>query len=262
MKKTYKFVFFGSDKIADEALTCLADVDLVPDYIVHGKIDDEVKARIKDSRYEFAILASYGRIVKEDVIALFPKGILNIHPSLLPLLRGPSPIKSAILENMRTTGTSIMLLVKEMDAGPILIQEEIDLSPQVAYEQELRIALFKKGAELITRILPDYLSGKLKPTEQDHRQATYTKKFTSEDTYLPYSTWRQGLQVSEELERKVRALYDEPGTYSIIPTQRGEKRIKILKAHIENSVFVPDLVQPEGKNPMSWSAFLLGNPLK
>lgn len=269
------FIFFGSDKIADSALVALQAQGLEPRLIVRGRVDDETRGKITSLGTEYAILASYGKIVPQAVIDLFPKGIINIHPSMLPLLRGPSPIKSAILENFDKTGTSIMLLVKEMDAGPILIQEEISLSPREAHEPELRAALFDKGAELIARILPDYLAGKLRPTPQDESRATYTRKFTSEDTYIN-PTLLRGQTPTEEVqmaERKVRALFEEPGTYTklSINTQNGtpkEIRVKILRAHIESvggrdaeSKLVPEMVQPEGKKPMDWQSFLRGNPL-
>ena len=236
-----KFVFFGSDTVAKSALAAMARFGLAP-----------------SETGDVAVLVSYGKILKQETIDSFKFGILNIHPSLLPKLRGPSPIKSAILENLEITGESIMKLDEQVDHGPVLAQEEITLSPRKATEQELREALFEKGAELLARILPDYLEGKLVPKEQEHSQATYTHKFKPENAYLPFSGWSSK---AEEFERKVRALSVEPGTYSIVPTQRGEKRVKILRAHVENAKFMPDLVLPEGKKEMPWQAFLLGNPI-
>ncbi|HEY4493497.1 MAG TPA: formyltransferase family protein [Candidatus Paceibacterota bacterium] len=244
MHREIKFVFFGSDAVAQGALVSIARHGLVP-----------------SEKGDVAVLVSYGKILRQETIESFKFGILNIHPSLLPKLRGPSPIKSAILEDLAETGVSIMKLDNQVDHGPILAQEEIALSPQVATEQELRTALFEKGGQLLANVLPDYLAGKLVPVAQDHEEATYTRKFKPEDAYLDFSTWRSDPQVVRILERKVRALSEEPGTYSVIPTQRGKKRVKILKAHIEQNKFVPDLVQPDGKKQMTWQAFLLGNPV-
>ncbi|HEY9583176.1 MAG TPA: formyltransferase family protein [Candidatus Paceibacterota bacterium] len=244
MMQKIKFVFFGSDHIARSALEAMSRHGLVP----------------SDSG-NVAILVSYGKILTKETIDSFPFGILNIHPSLLPALRGPSPIKSAILDNLEKTGVSIMKLDEQVDHGPILIQEEISLSPRFATEEELRKALFDKGAELLARVLPDYLSDKLIPKPQDHGKATYTHKFNQNDAYLDFATWGSEPQVIEILDRKVRALNEEPGTYSIIPTIRGQKRVKILKAHIENNIFIPDIVVPEGKKRMTWQSFLRGNPV-
>src|SRR3989338_1138522 len=236
-----KFVFFGSDAVAKSALVAMARFGLVP-----------------SEKADVAVLVSYGKILTKEVIDSFPLGILNIHTSLLPKLRGPSPIKSAILEDLEVTGVSIMKLDEQVDHGPVLAQEIIALSPQVASEAQLREALFEKGAELLASVLPEYLGGKLLPKEQDHTQATYTHKFKPEDAFLPYLEWASK---AGEFERKVRALSEEPGTYSIIPTIRGKKRVKILKAHVESNKFVPDTVKPEAKRPMDWQSFLRGNPL-
>src|SRR3989338_4014407 len=191
-----KFVFFGSDSIARSALLAMEKFGLVP-----GD---------KNEKCDVAVLVSYGKIITKEIIDSFKYGILNIHPSLLPALRGPSPIKSAILENLEKTGVSIMLLDEQLDHGPILVQEKIALSPRTATEQELREALFEKGAELLARVLPDYVSGKLVPIPQNHGKATYTKKFKSDDAFIPFDLIRgqSAFERSDLLtaERKVRAL--------------------------------------------------------
>jgi len=251
MSKIPKFVFFGQGDVAKAALLAMRKFNLIPS--IEG---------------EFGIVASYGKIIPKSVIDSFKYGLLNIHPSMLPLLRGPSPIKSAILENLEETGVSIMLLDEQLDHGPILIQEEIALSPRMATNDELRNALMDKGGELLVRVIPDWISGKLTPTPQDHSLATYTKKFKADEGLIPFSLLRCPTPKLPEYardfviaEHKVRALNPEPGTFSIIPTIRGNKHVKILKAHIEQDRFVPDIVQPAGKRPMSWSAFLHGHKI-
>ncbi len=263
-----KFVFFGSDDTAILALHHLEGRGLVPSLIVDKKVDPETVEQIRALGSTFAILMSYGDIVKQSTIELFPKGILNIHPSILPKLRGASPIKSAILENLSATGTSIMLLDTELDHGPILIQEEVALSPQVASDEELKSTLLAKGAELIVRVLPSWLEGELLPTEQDHSLATFTHKFSTADAEIASKVimGQAALHEVELAERKVRALNPEPGAFTLLTTvnkkgNRSNIRLKLLGAVIEDSKLVPTLVQPAGKKPMSWTSFLLGNKL-
>ncbi len=91
-------------------------------------------------------------------------------------------------------------------------------------------------------------------------KATYTRKYYAEDAFIPYKDWQLD-EIATLFERKVRALNPEPGTYSLLPTERGERRVKILEAKVIQGAFVPTIVQPSGKRPMSWSSFLLGNKL-
>ncbi len=257
------FVFFGTDEVAKRGLAELRAVGLDPVLVVDRKIDQEIEARIRELKCDFAILISYGKIVPSRIIELFPKGILNIHPSMLPKLRGPSPIKSAILENYPTTGVSIMLLDREMDHGPILAQREIGLSPQVATDQELGDELLKTGALMLGEILENYLSGKTEPREQNHDLASFSRKFNAEDGLIEKSLiLGQSRQDDVALaERKVRALNPEPGTYCLLDTDRGQKRLKILEATVADGKLLPILVQPAGKKPMDWDSFLRGNRL-
>ena len=261
--KPNSFVFFGGDSVAKTAQDSLAKYGLVPSMKVSGRLDEGTMDQIRKSGAQFGILASYGKILREEQLELFPFGILNIHPSMLPLLRGPSPIKTAILEGLERTGTSIMLLEGKMDAGPILIQEEVPDSPRSTKEEDLRIVLMNKVAELISRVLGDYLKGEILPITQNETLATYTRKFTTEDAYIPYADFTANPELAY---RKVLALYEEPGSYSIIDviTQNSEIkqiRLKILEASLVEGKFEPVTVQPEGKSKMPWKDFLLGNKL-
>jgi methionyl-tRNA formyltransferase len=260
---TSGFIFFGTDDLARRALAELRALGLDPVFVVDRKIDAEIEARIRELGCEFAVLVSYGKIVPARIIELFPKGILNIHPSLLPKLRGPSPIKSAILENYLETGVSIMLLDKELDHGPILAQRKIDLSPKTSNDLELGSELLRVGTLLLNEILPDYLSGKLEPKEQDHSFASFTRKFDAKDGLIDKSLILGQSRLDEVTlaERKVRALNHEPGTYCLFDTEKGPKRVKVLSAKVEGAMLVPNLVQPAGKKPMDWDSFRRGNKL-
>ena len=118
------------------------------------------------------VLVAYGKIIPQRIIDLFSSGIINLHPSLLPLYRGPSPIESAIVNLDKRTGVSIMQLDAEMDAGPIYEQTVFPLN-QTETKHYLYDQLFTIGSQRLVEILPDIISGRLKPTPQNHSQATY-----------------------------------------------------------------------------------------
>src|SRR6185503_10774343 len=118
--------------------------------------------------------ASFGLLLPKEALDLFPKGIINIHPSLLPQYRGAMPVQSALLNGDSATGVSIIKLDEEMDHGPLLAQETAEILPSDT-SASLHDRLFEKGAELLTKILPEYINNKLKLTEQDHANATFTQ---------------------------------------------------------------------------------------
>lgn len=219
------------------------------------ELDKDTKAQLNKS-YDFFLIASYGKIIPADILNIPHHGSLNIHPSLLPKYRGPSPLETAILNGDEETGVTIMLVDAEMDHGPILAQEKIELKDRYNFAN-LRDKLATLGTDLLLKILPDYLDNKLKPEEQDHTQATITKKFTKDDGYLDPQT-----PVISRY-RKFLALNPWPGTYFDYPGPQGKIRLIIKEAHLEKSEnneekIVYDKVIPAGRKEMSWDAFLKG----
>ena len=235
---------------------------------------------------DVGILAAYGKLVPKETIEHFPHGIINIHPSLLPKYRGASPIQAAISTGEKETGVTIIKLDEEMDHGPILAQFTERLMPDDT-TGSLRDRLFKKAAETLLTILPDYLEGKLKVQEQEHTTATYTKIIKKEHGFIPgkfISAALQGVALQKEwpipfirdyslipspysLERFVRSLNPWPGAYTNVKlkmkSEKLEKRLKILEAHVEDRPIVRlvlDQVQLEGKNPVSRQQFVQGYP--
>ncbi len=263
------FVFFGSDEFAVGVLDELKAQGLQPALIVttpgssrrgvtlaspvqtwaekngiEFALDTE---KLKSKNYQLFIVASYGKILKPEILKLATKGCLNIHPSLLPKYRGPSPLQSAILNGDQETGVTIIKLDEQMDHGPILAAANRQLKAESFVE--LRDQLAKAGADLLTQILPDYLTDKIKLTEQKHERATFTKKFSKADAELK-------TEDSPELKyRKVLALNPEPGTWLI---DANGIRLKIKTAHLEGVQFVPDLVTPEGRKEISWTEYQRG----
>jgi methionyl-tRNA formyltransferase len=152
------------------------------------------------------IIAGFGKIIPKEIIDSFPKGILNVHPSLLPKYRGPNPIREVILDGEKETGVTIFLIDELVDHGQILKQEKIELFGNETY-LELEETLGKLGGKVLREIIIDYLDAKIKAIPQDESQATYTKKISKEDGFLSFD------EDYEIWQRKIRALNPWPSTY-------------------------------------------------
>lgn len=223
-------------------------------------ITDDIKALDNP----IGVLVSYGKIVPESILELFQLGIVNVHPSLLPRYRGPSPIESAIANRDSHTGVTIMKLVKAMDAGPIYTQV-----PYVLDHTETRPELYKTlgmlGANLLVQKLPSIIDGSLNATEQDDSAATYCKLLTKNDSPLDTTVHTPG-----ELEAQIRAHLGYPKSRIML----GDHEVIVTKAHgvitkktpldleCANGAFlsIDELVAPSGKT-MSADAFLRGHSL-
>ena len=207
------------------------------------------------------IVVSYGRIIPKTTIDLFPAGIINIHPSLLPKYRGPSPIESAIENGDAQTGISIILLTTEMDAGPVYKKAVYQLSGHET-RLELRETLAKTGAETLLSSLPDIIDGSIQPTPQDNHQATYCKLLDKNNTLL-----KQNEITAVVAERLVRAHLGYPKTKIDILNHH----IIITKAHVSKKqktkldilckdglyLSIDELIAPSGRT-VSSSDFING----
>jgi methionyl-tRNA formyltransferase len=188
---------------------------------------------IKSLNAEFGVLVAYGRIIPKEIIDIFPLGIINIHPSLLPRYRGPTPIEQVILDGAQETGTSIMQLVSKMDAGPVFVQGKVKLSGKESKEQ-LAAQLLNLGCELLIKNLPAILDGSLKPTSQNDSDTTYTKLISKDDGIV---NWEKP---AVQIEREVRTYYGWPKSRAVI----FGKDIIITKARVAESVNDGRLVMP------------------
>lgn len=213
---------------------------------------DDVLASLRKSGVELFIIAAYGKRIPSAILALPRYGALNVHPSLLPALRGASPIRSAILENVNPTGVSIMVPVERMDAGPVVAREEVRIpeSEWPTRGRTLDELLARRGGALLARILPDWISGTLTAEAQDESRATYAKKITKEMGEIDVAA-----DPSENL-RKIRAFDGWPGAYFF--TEKGGRRIrvKIVDARLTDGSLVITRVIPEGKQEMDYETFL------
>jgi methionyl-tRNA formyltransferase len=175
--------------------------------------------RLASLRPDVVVIAAYGKILPESFLRVPPLGCLNIHASLLPRHRGPSPISAAILAGDEATGVTIMMVTKVMDTGPMLTQRRI---PILAHDStgSLSQKLSGLGAELLVDTLPQWLDGKLVPQPQDNNSATYCKMIAKEDGLIDWH------RPAVELWRRVRAFQPWPGCYS---TWQG-RTVKIIEA--------------------------------
>lgn len=165
------------------------------------------------------IVASYGKIIPKSVLDIPKHGTLNIHPSLLPKYRGPSPIQVAILNGDTETGVTIIKLDEEMDHGPIVAQRILSVESGILYKT-LHNRLAEAGATLLLECLSDYISEKTKPTAQDHSKATFTKIITKDDGRI---NWQDSV---EEIDRQIRAYENWPVAWTTL----DGKKLKIFDA--------------------------------
>jgi len=263
-------VFFGTDEFSVVVLNELLAHDLAPKLIVTApdrpqgrgltmtpppvkvwaqehkinvlqpeKLHDEFIADL-GTDWEIFLLASYGAIIPQSVLDIPKHGTLNVHPSLLPLYRGASPIESAMLDDAKETGVTIMLMDNKVDHGPIVMQE-------VAYfetwptKPEVRNTLATLGGRLLAETIPLWVSGGIDAQEQDHDFATFTKKISKADGEItlhddPYTNFL-----------KIQAYTPWPGTFFFIEKDGKEVRVKITEAAFENGKLQILKVIPEGK---------------
>ena len=160
---------------------------------------DEIIKFVQNFKNPVGVLVSCGRIIPQEIIDLFTPAIVNVHPSLLPKYRGPSPIESTILNGDAKTGVSLMKLSKEMDAGDIYSQEEIKLSTTETASKLYKIC-GKIGAEMLVRDLPKIISSELKGEKQDNSQAEYCQLLKKSDSIL-----QPDMQTATQAEQQIRA---------------------------------------------------------
>ncbi len=284
MKKS-NWAFFGTDEFSIEVLNELKNNGFIPNLIV--TTEDKPKGRklvltppevkvwaekekIKylqlktlkneeglraittsvDSEFDFFLVASYGKIIPQNILDIPKFKTLNVHPSLLPKLRGPSPIQSAILTE-NETGVSIMRLDSEMDHGPILAQEKVNVE-WPPYSDQLQKICAATGGKMLAKLIPEWIDGKIIEVEQDHTKATYCKKIEKKDAEL---------DINENAElnlRKIRAFNIWPGAYFFESHRDKQIRIIVKKAHIENGELILDRIIPEGKKEMDYKDYLRG----
>ncbi len=251
----------------------------IPAYFDSQKlVENKVKA-------DLGIVASYGEIIPKKVIDYFPHGILNIHFSELPKLRGASPIPSSIISGEKEIGITIFKIDEKLDHGLIISQFREEILPNDT-TGSIRTRIFPRAAEVLVNLLPAFIQGKITLRKQDDSKATYTKTIKKEDAFIPpefvqnalegkmsKNKWKINFIKDFEidpspsvLERFIRAMQPWPVAWTSVKLfeKNLTKRLKILSSHLEDfqgkTILILDRVQLEGKNPVSWQQFKQGYP--
>jgi methionyl-tRNA formyltransferase len=237
----------------------------------------DVVERIRQEQPEAILIAAYGQLLPRSLLDIPPLGVLNVHPSLLPRHRGPSPIPAAILAGDDRTGVSIMLVDEGMDSGPVLARTEIPIAgTDDAATLGLRLA--DVGAELLAETLGRWADSEIVPQPQDDGKATVSRLLRRADGALDWN------EPAEALWRRVRAVAEWPQAF----TSWDGKLVRILAAEVDlegsaapgsvgalgsrarapnaatigtgTGLLLPQIVGIEGRRPMPIDAFLRGYP--
>ncbi len=201
--------------------------------------------------WDVFLLAAYGQILSKKFLAIPRMGVVNMHPSLLPKLRGPSPMRSALLTNAPdAVGVTVMLIDSKMDHGPLLAQKKVSTPTWPIPGRELDALLIQQGSHFLAETFTQYIKGNITPQEQNHDDATYCKMFEKTDALI-------NLNDDAQLNLQKICAYDEwPGAYTFVERGGKQLRIKIISAHVEHGLLVLDRVIPEGKKEMNYSDFM------
>jgi methionyl-tRNA formyltransferase len=239
--------------------------------------DESAVHALSELEPDVGVLFSYAQMLPRAVLRVPRTGIVNVHPSLLPKYRGPSPIQSAMLAGETETGTSLIKLVPRLDAGPIIAQERVAI-PARATAVDLSDALALVGARLVGRYLGAWVAGEIATVPQEEAAASSTRLLSRQDGHIDWS------KSSESLDLQVRALQPWPGAFT---TLKG-KNLQIMAAHAlatehqarpgavlrwnaigtgaiavaaGQGVLIVESVRLEGGKAMEASAFARGHPM-
>jgi methionyl-tRNA formyltransferase len=260
MENKPKIVFLGTPEFAVPVLSALIASGLAPELVItqpdrpagrkqklvpppvkivaekHGLkiLQPENKSALteifNDLEVDICILVAFGMIIPASILDKPRCGFINLHPSLLPQYRGSSPIQMTILNGDLLTGVSLIKLNAGVDAGPIIVQKQVSISPAET-AGSLHDRLAKIGAELVIQILPEYLSGGIVPVAQDESRATYTSMIRRENGLVDWN------RAANEIDRQFRAFYPWPGIF----THLDGKRLIIAKLSVMEGNLPPDL---------------------
>ncbi|MDP2812095.1 MAG: methionyl-tRNA formyltransferase [bacterium] len=256
--KSHKIIFWGTPEFAVPALKFLLKLGIIqlvitqPDrpagrgqkiavspvkkyclennlkFLEPDNLDDKFILALQKYLPATFVVVAYGKIIPQNILDLSALPAINIHPSKLPQLRGPSPIQTAILRGFESTAVSLMQLDKKMDHGPILGQIEAKIWPNEGY-LALAGRLSQLGAQILEMKLLDYLNGQLNPLSQDDSQATYCQLIKKENGKID---WHKS---AREIHNQIRAYQPWPSTFAKL----GDLTVKIIKAEIVDKDLAP-----------------------
>lgn len=214
--------------------------------VLQPESNNSLQSLISNLKSDLLVVAAYGKLIPNDVLKLPIHGAINIHPSLLPKYRGPTPIQTTLLNGDKITGITFMKMDAQMDHGPILHQIPFTLEDTDTFCWLMQ-SKFAQAAQILPHVIEDYVSGKLKTQPQDDSQATYTKIITKQNGYINLNNPPD----PDQLDRMIRAYYPWPSVWTQTRIKNQEIRIKFLPKK---------QLQIEGKNPVSLKDFLNGYP--
>ncbi|HLB82860.1 MAG TPA: methionyl-tRNA formyltransferase [Gemmatimonadales bacterium] len=183
--------------------------------------DPDFVAQVRALAPDVGVVVAYGHILKPDLLALPRRGMINVHPSLLPELRGAAPVEWAILHGLEKTGVTIMLMDAGLDSGPILHQIPHHIDPE-ATGGELSEHLSEMGAQALVEALALLETNGLEPRPQDHARATYAPKLTRDAARIRWA------EPAERVARVIRGLDPRPGAW----TELDGREVKLFGAHV------------------------------
>lgn len=238
--------------------------------------DGTALAQIEALAPELIVVAAYGRILPDEILAYPAKGCINVHSSLLPKFRGAAPINWAILEGEKETGVTIMHMAHELDAGDIILQAATPIDPNETAE-ELYARLAEMGGKLVVEAVTAIGNGTARRTPQEHGKMTLAPMLSRDMSPMDFN------RTAQALHDQVRGLLPWP----CATTELDSIRCKVLKTAVcaettgkpagavvqadknglklacgEGTVLELVTIQPDGKKPMEAKAFLMGHPLK
>jgi len=209
-----------------------ADAEDVPVLQPERPSDPAFLARLRALAPDVGVVVAYGHILKPDLLGLPRLGMINLHPSLLPELRGAAPVEWAILNGFKQTGVTIMRMEEGLDSGPILLQIPHDIDPDVT-GGDLAEHLSEMGAQALVEVLALYQTNGLEPHPQDHARATYAPKLTRDTAHIRWT------DPAERVARLIRGLDPRPGAW----TELDGREVKLFGARVVEGRGAPGEVQ-------------------
>lgn len=289
MKSDIKFAFFGGEPLAVPILNRLKTAGLFPKLIIcnpdrpkgrgHAVTpppvklwaqaenievfqptnykDKETKEKLSASEWDLFVVVAYNFILPDWLLTIPKNQVINVHPSLLPKLRGASPIRSAILTNQpENVGVTIMLMDQEMDHGPILNQRKLFINPKnwPLAGNVLDATLANLGGELLTETIPAWINNEITPQTQNHEQATYCGRFQKGSNQITINPFDLPTKTDAfKIWCTINAFTGIGDTFFIY----NNKRVKIKQAKLNNLGNLEILrVIPEGKKEIDFNDYL------
>lgn len=263
-------------KVTDAPVKALAVERGVPVVQPARLREPEVEATLRGWHPDLAVVAAYGKLIPDHLLTLPRLGTINVHASLLPKYRGAAPVHRAVMAGDTETGVTIMRVIRELDAGPTFASARRAIAPDET-SVDVERGLASLGAGLLVDVVEEIAAGRAREVPQDDAQATYAPKITREEGRIEWT------RPARQIHDQVRGLYPWPHAHTFV----GGSRVIVLRTRVGPPVAYPpapgtvlhasrdtlhvmagdgravaiELVQPEGKRPMSARELLAGRPI-